>query len=206
MVLVADGGGCAQINTVDTQASSDGLRAEIGDLLLSNLMVLSADDGQPGTVLGAVADHGDETASVSIGLAGRPSADQSEIAPDDVVLLDPDEHRIRLHDMPKPPGAVVDLHIVASAVHRHEGMASPGANPSGVNLLRGQEWGSARPVSRTNAPEVATPGASARRLLVHNGSPDQRRWQCPRLASVTSTQREPASPCTATAPVAVGRT
>lgn len=61
VVLAAIGlvlAGCAETNEVRTQASSDGLRAELGGLLLSNLMVLAAGEGKPGPVLGAVQPRG----------------------------------------------------------------------------------------------------------------------------------------------------
>lgn len=83
VVLAAIGlvlAGCAETNEVRTQASSDGLRAELGGLLLSNLMVLAAGEGKPGTVLGAVANHADGTVTVSIGVAGETRAETFEVA------------------------------------------------------------------------------------------------------------------------------
>ncbi len=105
-------GGCSRANEVATQASSDGLRAELGGLLLSNLMVLAAGEGRPGAVLGAVANHGQGPAMVSIGLPGR-TGERIEVAQDETVLLGPEDNRIRLEDMPEPPGAVVELRIVS---------------------------------------------------------------------------------------------
>ena len=109
MLLV---GGCSRTNEVATQASSDGLRAELGGLLFSNLMVLAAGEGEPGTVLGAVANHGQGSVTVSIGLPGD-EPEPFEVAEDETVLLGPEEHRIRLQDMPEPPGTVIELHIVS---------------------------------------------------------------------------------------------
>ncbi len=105
--------GCASTNEIRTDASSDGLRAELGGLLLSNLMVLSAGESQPGTVLGAVANHGEGVATVSIGLEDATSPASFEVPEGATLLLGPEDQRVRVQDMPQPPGAVVSLRIIS---------------------------------------------------------------------------------------------
>lgn len=102
--------GCT-VGQVDNEAaSSDGLRVELGDLLMSDIMVLSAAEGQPGTVLGAVKNTGDAPAEVSIGLPDGQT-ESFDVASDETLLLGPEDHPVPIRSMPVPPGSTVDLVI-----------------------------------------------------------------------------------------------
>lgn len=91
-------------------ASSDGFRIEVGALLMSNIMVLSAAEGQPGTVLGAVKNNGDDSVEVSVGLPGG-QASSLEVAAGETLLLGPEDRSVRIPSMPVPVGATVELRL-----------------------------------------------------------------------------------------------
>lgn len=114
--------GCSS-DDVDHAASNDGLRIELGDLLLSDIMVLSTAEGAPGTVLGAVANDGDSVAGVALRLPGT-KASTVEVAPGETVLLGPEDHEIPLASVPARPGATVDL-VVESARYGAKTVAVP---------------------------------------------------------------------------------
>lgn len=64
--------GCSATNPVTTAMNydaSDGVSASVGDVRLLNLLVASNGDGEPGAVLGAVSNEG-EDARVAIAVAG----------------------------------------------------------------------------------------------------------------------------------------
>lgn len=106
--------GCAvAVEEVDHAASNDGLRVELGPLLMSNIMVLSPAEGQPGTVLGAVDNNGDDTVEVTIGLTDEP-IETLDVAPGETVLLGPEDHPVSIESVPARPGATVDLIFTSS--------------------------------------------------------------------------------------------
>lgn len=113
LVAVAVAAGVTQTNEARTSASSDGLRASVGRTLWSDIMVLSAGVGEPGTVLGAVANHGESPATVTVGTAGRGPAAVIELAEGETALLGPREHRVHLEGVPEPPGGLVELRVAS---------------------------------------------------------------------------------------------
>ena len=65
--------GCSVASTITTQGGyepSDGVRADVGDVRGGNLLVVAAEDGGPGVVLGYLTNAGDEQAEVSLGPEG----------------------------------------------------------------------------------------------------------------------------------------
>lgn len=101
--------GCYQANAVTEPASSDGLRLELGDLLLSDLMVLAVGEGEPGTLLGAVSNDGDQDTEVTISLPGGDQAVTFDVDAGQTVLLGPDDQRVRFEEVPDAPGANVEI-------------------------------------------------------------------------------------------------
>ncbi|MEP7764319.1 hypothetical protein [Sanguibacter sp. 25GB23B1] len=104
--------GCST-EEVDNAASNDGLRVELGSLLMSNIMVLSAAEGQPGTVLGAVDNNGDESVTVSVGLPDE-QAQSFDVASGETLLLGPEDYPVPIRSIPAPPGATVDLTLTST--------------------------------------------------------------------------------------------
>lgn len=94
-------------------SSNDGLSVELGDVRLSNVLVLTASRGQPGTVLGAIDNDAAEPAEVSIGLAAGDAATTVPVEPGEVVLLGPRDESVPIPAVPARPGATVDLDIVS---------------------------------------------------------------------------------------------
>lgn len=108
--MVALTAGCLQDNAYTEQASSDGLRLELGDLLLSDLMVLAAAEGEPGTLLGAVSNDGDLDTEVAITVVGRDDvAETVAVDAGETVIFGPEDTRVRLPEMPEPPGGAVEV-------------------------------------------------------------------------------------------------
>lgn len=108
---------------VDHAASNDGLRVELGDLLMSNIMVLSAAEGQPGTVLGAVDNNGERAVDVSIGLPDT-QATSFAVGPGETVLLGPKDHSVPIASVPERPGATVEL-VIATGRYGSKSVPAP---------------------------------------------------------------------------------
>lgn len=104
-----------QITTKSDYAASDGVRVSLGEVTVINLMVLSAAEGDPGTVLGAVANHGPDRVEVSIAPADDSAQDTSfDVPGGGTVLLGPDrDDSLELDPTPVPPGSMVDLTITS---------------------------------------------------------------------------------------------
>jgi hypothetical protein len=66
-------GGCSFTSrdlTLEPYAPSDGLQADLGDVLVRNVLVVSEGDGAPGLVSATIANRGDDDASVLLEVAG----------------------------------------------------------------------------------------------------------------------------------------
>ena len=108
--------GCTATNpitTMDDYSPSDGVRGRLGTVSLGNIMVLTAEEGAPGTVLGSVTNDGEEEISVSLGLVdGEPVT--VDVPGGDTVLLGPDQdEEIELESVPAEPGGLVDMLVSA---------------------------------------------------------------------------------------------
>jgi hypothetical protein len=104
--------GCSATNpdtTTRDYAASDGVDLTLGDLDLGNLLVLAAEEGAPGTLLGSVTNTGSDATTVQIGLAD--DATSVEVGPGETVLLGPDQEAVDLAAVPVAPGALVDLAV-----------------------------------------------------------------------------------------------
>ena len=89
--------------------ASDGVDLPLGGLQADNLLVLTAAENDPGTLIGALTNNGDQAMTVHIGLPAR-----AHRGPRSGALDDPDrpQHRaIDLTSVPAPPGALVELTV-----------------------------------------------------------------------------------------------
>ncbi|MEP7765870.1 hypothetical protein [Sanguibacter sp. 25GB23B1] len=57
---------CSPITTDEPYAASDGIRAQVGDLEVLNLMIISEGDGAAGRLLGAVSSSATESSTLTI--------------------------------------------------------------------------------------------------------------------------------------------
>lgn len=102
------------ITTAEDYEASDGVRVELEDVTVGNLLVLSAAEGGPGVLIGRVTNSGSERATVTIAVAGT-EGDAFRVAPGETVLLNPDNGlTVALDAVPAPPGAYVDLDVTSS--------------------------------------------------------------------------------------------
>ena len=80
--------GCSATNPITTQdqySASDGVRFTIGDVRGSNLLVLTAAEGDPGTLQGGLINEGSEDRSVTIAIGDEETV--VELGPKETVLL-----------------------------------------------------------------------------------------------------------------------
>ncbi|QOR71421.1 hypothetical protein IM660_03735 [Ruania alkalisoli] len=108
-------GACSPITTMQSYAPSDGVQGELegGDVrvLVENLMVLSAEEGAPGTVLGALVNRGAEAVEVTLSNAEVTGGIQLTVEADSTLLLSPDHEDVVFPAVPVPPGAVLELQV-----------------------------------------------------------------------------------------------
>ena len=109
--------GCSATNQITTTlpyAASDGIRVEMEDLLFSNLLVLTAGEGEPGTLIGGITNRGDSDTDVSISLEGE-AGDPIAVDGGQTVLLSPDHETVDLDQVPAAPGSMVDLTLTSGS-------------------------------------------------------------------------------------------
>lgn len=109
--------GCSATNEITTSLPydpSDGVGMVLGDVELSNILVLSAAEGAPGTVLGSATNRGASAVELTIGLG---DGDGTTVALDGgaTVVLGPRDEPVDLAAVPAPPGAMVTVHIDSDA-------------------------------------------------------------------------------------------
>ncbi|WP_456846374.1 hypothetical protein [Cellulomonas sp. P5_C6] len=108
--------GCSATNGITTEdpySAADGIRFTLGDVRGSNLLVVSAAKGEPGTVLGGLINDGDKDRTVTVS-DGTDSTDV-ELGPKETVLLGggdvPEDGTatVLFASMDVPPGAVLKV-------------------------------------------------------------------------------------------------
>lgn len=122
-------GGCSATNPITTQANyaaSDGVNVEVGDLRLTNVLVLSAGGGEPGTVVGSVTNDGDD-ARVTITVGGEEVVSMRVRSGSTVLMGGTDGEVVEVENVSEPAGAYVDVTIRTDA----------GSTTTGVPVLDG---------------------------------------------------------------------
>ncbi|GEL95744.1 hypothetical protein [Cellulomonas composti] len=127
LALAAALAGCSATNPIQTEDhydASDGVSAALGDITAVNLMVLSAAEGEPGVLHGALTNHADDSITVTItfgdvsdptGATAAPDASSEtvDVAAGATVLLDgtdDDGHAdVRTEATTAPAGAVTPI-------------------------------------------------------------------------------------------------
>lgn len=99
------------ITTTTNYAASDGVRVDLDDVRLGNLMVLASAEGAPGVVVGQVTNDGDQAVRVTLAVEGAVS-DPVAVEARGTTLLTPDGGtEVLLEAVPAAPGAYVDLRV-----------------------------------------------------------------------------------------------
>ncbi len=109
--------GCSATNPITTQnnyEASDGVHAQVGDLRVLNLIVLSAGDGESGTLVGAVANDGDDT-RVGLVVGGAEAGELRVRSGETVLLGTEDGEQVEVDAVAEAAGAFVDVTITSGA-------------------------------------------------------------------------------------------
>lgn len=109
--------GCSATNPITTMnnyEASDGVGADLGDLSLVNLIVLSGGEGKPGTVVGAVTNDGDAT-RVELVVDGQQAGSFRVASGSTVLLGTEDGEQVEVDEVAEPAGAFVDVTVTSGA-------------------------------------------------------------------------------------------
>jgi len=107
--------GCSATNPITTHrdyAASDGVMVDVGDLRLGNAMVLTSEQGAPGTLVGYVTNRGGEATEVWLRVADDSTDEGARfrVGAGETVLLGPDaDETVEVSSVPAAPGAEVDV-------------------------------------------------------------------------------------------------
>jgi hypothetical protein len=105
---------CSVTNPMTTQMDydpSDGVSIQVEDVHAGNLVLLTSEEGAPGTLVGFVANRGGQDARVTIEVAGAAS-DEIEVPAGRTVLLGPDRDAgLDVDAVPATPGSKVDATV-----------------------------------------------------------------------------------------------
>ncbi|WP_225755130.1 hypothetical protein [Actinotalea sp. Marseille-Q4924] len=100
--------GCSATNPITTDLDydpSDGVGERLGDVRVGNMMVLTAEEGAAGTVVGFVANEGRQDASVVL-TVGEEQSDAIDVPAGSTVLLGPDaDETVDVEAVPAIPGS-----------------------------------------------------------------------------------------------------
>lgn len=108
--------GCSATNPITTDLDydpSDGVSQRLGDVQVGNLIVLTAEEGAPGTVVGFVANRGTQDASVVLTVGGEQSG-SIDVPAGSTVNLGPDaDESVDLAAVPGIPGSKLEVTITS---------------------------------------------------------------------------------------------
>lgn len=117
-VVVATGlTGCSATNTITTQVSynpSDGVAAEVGHVRAGNVLILAAEQGAPGTVLGYLVNDGTGDVQVRLAVDGEQVLEDA-LPAGGTMLLGPDHTDVAVDRVPVAPGGLVPVTLSSAA-------------------------------------------------------------------------------------------
>ncbi|NMR20329.1 hypothetical protein [Cellulomonas fimi] len=109
--------GCSAVNpmtSMEPYNASDGVRVEVSSTVsVENLLVLTAAEGAPGTLVGGVANRGDEDVRVTLSADGADDLTVSVPAGQTVVLGGAGEDPAELDTVNAAPGALLRVTVSA---------------------------------------------------------------------------------------------
>lgn len=110
-------GACSATNPMTTKndyQASDGVAADIGDLHLGNLIVLTAEEGGAGTVIGYARNRGPEQVTATIEVDGDGGT--VRLGGGETASIGPErDSEVEVGSVPAPPGALVEVTITSDA-------------------------------------------------------------------------------------------
>ncbi len=126
---------------IQPYAPADGLQAELGDVLVRNMLVVSEGEGAPGLLVGALVNRGDEDSTVQVEVGGtqveldvpagvsvalgngreRPDGEQATIV----------EETVEVDEVEPRAGGVIDL-SVSDQVGGSASLRVPVVLPEGI--------------------------------------------------------------------------
>ena len=107
---------CSPITTDEPYAASDGIRAQVGDLEVLNLMIVSASKGAEGRLLGAATSSSAEPDTLTIAAQdGSIDVPVTLGAGETVNFSGAEDEAILIDDVPVAPGANVLVTLMNSA-------------------------------------------------------------------------------------------
>lgn len=108
--------GCSATNPITTSFDydpSDGVGERLGDVRVGNILVLAAEEGAEGTVIGFLANSGSADTSVVLAVGGEQSA-RIDVPAGRTVLLGPDgDETVDVAAVPGPPGSKVEVTVTS---------------------------------------------------------------------------------------------
>lgn len=119
--------GCGYVNAQQTShqyAASDGTRADVGPVQLRNMLIVSANENQPGRVIGAVYNSSSE--DVKVTLKGAEGA-QTEIPvkKNSYTLLNESTDEAVLSSAGGRPGSLVDVQVTEDGTNVNKTVKIP---------------------------------------------------------------------------------
>ncbi len=110
-------GGCSFWSpdvTLEPYSASDGINADLGDVLVRNVLVVSDGEGEPGVVAGALVSRSDEATDVLLEVGGSSIVVELD-AGESVLLGTPDGEQVVVDSVDGAPGSYVDLRVTNEA-------------------------------------------------------------------------------------------
>ena len=118
VVVVAGLTGCSATNpmtTMDNYDPSDGSSLTLDQVRAGNLMVLTSGEGEPGILLGYVANGGTADVEVGFALEGAEPSSPVRVDAGRTALLGPDKEAVEVAAVPSAPGTYVELTVTSDA-------------------------------------------------------------------------------------------
>jgi hypothetical protein len=113
--------GMSPITTITPYPPSDGVNVDLGDdIRLANFLVVGAEKGGPGAVVGAIVNQGTRTATVELatqlGETAQPSQTRVSVPPGNQVLIAPGErYEIVIDQLPVAPGELLEMSAASAS-------------------------------------------------------------------------------------------
>lgn len=111
--------GCSATNAVTTNldySPTDGVDIVAGEVHAVAVLILTSDEGAPGTMLGGVTNRGEDPAVATITMAGSDEVlAELELGRDQTVTIGPDQDEtVEIESVPAPPGALVEVTLTSA--------------------------------------------------------------------------------------------
>ncbi|GAA1261752.1 MAG: hypothetical protein QOH40_1373 [Arthrobacter pascens] len=119
--------GCGYINAQQTSeqyAASDGTRSDVGPLELRNMLIVAADEKQPGRLIGAV--YNSSSKDVKVTLSGAEgSQTEVSVAKNSYTLLNDSTDAAILSTAGGKPGSLVDIKVTEDGTNVNKTVKVP---------------------------------------------------------------------------------